>query len=65
MTGRYVITVRSAFGQMIEVGYSPSLLFYELLVMISINLAMYPHEGNKYYQSPVYLQTHYVYHMMW
>ena len=34
MTGYYVITLRSEFGQTIEVGYSPSLLLLWALVII-------------------------------
>ena len=35
ITGCYVITLRIAFGQTNEVGYSPSLLYYELLITLT------------------------------
>ena len=35
LIGHYVITLCSVLGQTIEVGYSPSLLYYELLLTTS------------------------------
>ena len=35
ITGRYIITLNSVFGQTIKVRYSSYLLYYELLVMCS------------------------------
>ena len=43
MTGRYVITLRSAFGQTIEVGYSPSLLLLCTLANMHTYMDTYVH----------------------